>query len=89
MTLSYHILKTVYSAQRRGVIIHATLQAIMKKSYIDAFPGTEWKNLDVPNIFYHVEGRRFSDVLDENEIFTVLYFSAGLPKRQLRSSPMR
>ncbi len=78
MTPSYFVLRTVYSAQKSGVIIHATLQAIMKKSYMDAFPGMVWKNLDVPNIFYHVEGRRFSDVLEENEIFTVLYFFCGI-----------
>lgn len=78
MMFSYYVLKTVYSAQKRGVIIHATLQAILKKSYMDAFPGTEWKNLDVPNIFYHVEGRRFSDVLQKNEKFTVLYFFCGI-----------
>lgn len=78
MTPTYHVLKTVYSAQRKGVLIHATLQAIMKETYMDMFPGMEWKNLNVPNIFYHVEGRRFSDVLDENENFTVLYFFCGI-----------
>jgi len=81
MTPTYFVLKTVYSAQKSGVIIHATLQAIMKETYMDAFPGMVWKNLDVPNIFYHVEGRRFSDVLEENEIFTVLYFFCGIPKK--------
>ncbi len=78
MTPSYFVLKTVYSAQRRGVLIHATLQAIMKETYMDIFPGMEWKNLDVPNLFYHVEGRRFSDVLEEKEVFTVCYFFCGI-----------
>ena len=78
MMLSYHVLRTVYSAQKKGVILHAVLQAIMKESYMDAFPGMEWKNLDVPNIFYHVEGRRFSDVLEKNEVFTVCYFFCGI-----------
>ncbi|MBP5201727.1 hypothetical protein J6253_03210, partial [bacterium] len=64
MTSSFFTLRTVYSAQKSGVILHAVLQAIMKESYMDAFPGMVWKNLDVPNIFYHVEGRRFSDVLE-------------------------
>ena len=78
MTPTYSTLRTVYSAQKRGVILHAVLQAIMKESYMDAFPGMEWKNLDVPNIFYHVEGRRFSDVLEKNEVFTVCYFFCGI-----------
>ncbi|MBP5592240.1 CRISPR-associated endonuclease Cas1 [bacterium] len=78
MTSSFFTLRTVYSAQKSGVILHAVLQAIMKESYMDAFPGMVWKNLDVPNIFYHVEGRRFSDVLEEKEVFTVCYFFCGI-----------
>lgn len=80
MTPTYFVLKTVYSAQRKGVIIHATLQAIMKETYMDMFPGMEWKNFDVPNLFYHVEGKHFSDALEENEIFTVCYFFCGIPE---------
>lgn len=78
MTPSFFVLRTVYSTQKRGVILHAVLQAIMKESYMDAFPGMVWKNLAVPNILYHVEGRRFSDVLEKNEVFTVCYFFCGI-----------
>ena len=78
MTPAFYTLRTVYSAQKKGVILHAVLQAIMKESYMDAFPGMEWKNLAVPNIFYHVEGRCFSDVMEEKEVFTVCYFFCGI-----------
>ena len=78
MTPSYFVLKTVYSALGMGTVLHAPLQAIMKESYMDAFPGMEWKNLAVPNIFYHVEGRRFSDIVRKGEEFTVVYFFCGI-----------
>ena len=78
MTPSYFVLKTVYSALGMGAVLHAPLQAIMKESYMDAFPGMEWKNLAVPNIFYHVEGRRFSDIVRKGEEFTVVYFFCGI-----------
>ena len=80
MIPAFFTLKTVYSALGMGVILHAPLQAIMKESYMDAFPGMEWKNLAVPNMFYHVVGRRFSDTVRKGEKFTVVYFFCGIPE---------
>lgn len=78
--LPYHVLQVKYSTQKEGELIHSTLQAIMKETYMDMFPGMEWKNQNVPNLFYHVEGKRFDSVLKKGEIFTVLYFFCGIPE---------
>lgn len=80
MTPSYRVLRTVFVNRNRGVILHAVLQAIMKESYMDAFPGMVWKNQAVPNMFYHVEGKRHSDRLEEGEAFYVVFFFCGIPE---------
>ncbi|MGI6393640.1 MAG: CRISPR-associated endonuclease Cas1 [bacterium] len=67
-------IKAKFRAAKPSVILHATIQAIMKHSFCDAFPETLWKDTTVPLIFYHVKGKRFDAFIKKGEFIDVEFF---------------
>ncbi len=78
MKLSWYRLKAIYKNIEKREILHSTLQAIVKHSFLEEFPEVQWKNRTVPQIFYHVPEKKFDVILEKNESFEVHYFFCSM-----------
>ena len=83
MTPSWYRVKTVFKGMDPSVVLHSTLQAIMKHSYCEAFPETEWKNRGVPDIFYHLPEKKYDYFINKDETFDVHFFFCRMERKKV------